>query len=57
LFDQDSKAIFALAIASLTSLVLANLTSALCSPVAGLNTFPTFFELPVKGFNLLQAFS
>ena len=42
------KAFEALKTASLTSLVEANLTSALCSPVAGLKTFPLLFDEPGK---------
>jgi len=42
LFDQESNAFFAFATTSLTSFVVANLTSDSCSPVAGLKILPFF---------------
>ena len=41
-FDQGKKAFFAILTASFTSFVIASLTSALCSPVAGLKILPFF---------------
>ena len=54
LLDQFSKAFFALSTASLTSLVVANLTSAVCSPVAGLKTLPALFDSPENFFPLTK---
>ena len=48
LLDQDSKAFCAFDTASDTSFVEANFTSALCSPVAGLNTLLVLLESPEK---------
>ena len=45
--DQSVKAFFAFSTATSTSFLEAKLTSAVCSPVAGLNTLDVYLEDPL----------
>ena len=53
-FNFRLHAFFAFSTASFTSFTVANFTSALCSPVAGLKTFPVLIDSPPNDFPLTK---